>query len=189
MQHAPERPPRFLRFPITVHDAGPGEKPLAMEFLRESRKNKKSPRAGHPVSPGRRPRRVGSHSDPGGQAGFLLDRCVGHTPALESSIVAAHGQPRNRRTGHSMESHPPILRNTRTNSKENFAGPGDFFSTCIQVRDLRCRSKQSPSLTRRAANLPSPPQHLPMVPLSRTRQVFRELGRLTKIDFDCRLPS
>ena len=68
--------------------------------LRIPPRNKKSPRAVPPVSSGRRPRSIGSHSDPGGQAGFLLDRFVGQTPAssLESSTMAAHEQPQNRRS-------------------------------------------------------------------------------------------
>ncbi len=127
----PSDRPNFLSFPITVHNAGPGENRSPWCSLGSPARNKKSPRAGHPVSPGRRPRRVGSLSDPGGQAGFLLDRCGGQTPALslESSTVAAHGQPQKRRTGHSMESHPVILRNLRTKSKKKFADCSVFSSS------------------------------------------------------------
>ena len=137
----PSDRPNFLSFPITVHNAGPGENRSPWCSLGSPARNKKSPRASHPVSPGRRPRRVGSLSDPGGQAGFLLDRCGGQTPALslESSTVAAHGQPQNRRTGQSMESHPLILRNLRTKSKKKFADCSVFSSSRAPVMLLRSR--------------------------------------------------
>ena len=99
------------------------DRPLPMRMPPQ---NKKRPQAILPVPPGRQPRFFGSVSDPGRQAGFLPDRCVGQTPTRRLELVptkAAHRKPPNRQQtasegvafGHPKQSQDQIqAKNLRT---------------------------------------------------------------------------